>query len=150
MTALAALTDDLVERMDVPGPRYTSYPTVPEWRSDYRNEEFWASVEAASRSDEPLGLYMHLPFCAERCSFCGCNVVVTRSRERVDRYLDRLQREVELVAPRLAGTRQVTQLHWGGGTPTFLNLDQLRRSFGMVTDHFRLDENAELALEVDP
>lgn len=150
MSQLAGLTDALVERMDVPGPRYTSYPTVPEWQSDYGNEEFWGSVDRASRSKDPLGLYVHVPFCAERCSFCGCNVVVTRSSAKADRYLDYLAREIELVAPPLAGARRLAQIHWGGGTPTFLSPTQIQRLFRLVTDHFEVQTNAEIALEIDP
>ncbi len=151
MPVLPALSDQLIQQLDVPGPRYTSYPTVPEWRSDYGPDDFISALKTASLTpDEPLALYVHVPFCAERCSFCGCNVVVTRSSEKADRYLDDLEREMNLVTPHLGDRRGVRQMHWGGGTPTFLSEEQIRRLFGMISERFTIAPDAEVALEVDP
>lgn len=141
----------LVEALDVPGPRYTSYPTVPEWSDAYGAEDHGTALRrAAERVDLPLGLYVHVPFCEERCSFCGCNVVVTRSSEKADRYLDYVEKELNLVRPLLGDRNRVRQLHWGGGTPTFLNEAQIERLMGLITDRFIFTPDAELALEVDP
>lgn len=151
MSPLPPLSDALVEKLDVPGPRYTSYPTVPEWRSDYGAADLERALDEASRrAEEPLGLYVHIPFCEERCSFCGCNVVITRSREQADRYLDYVDKEMSLVVPHLGERRAIRQLHWGGGTPTFLQVDQIERLFGMITRRFEILPDAEVALEVDP
>jgi hypothetical protein len=110
-----------VSRHDVPAPRYTSYPTVPCWRSLDPQAHAGVLVEAGTLAPEAsLSLYVHLPFCRRLCTFCGCNVVVSRDPTAVDRYLDHLAREVAMVAGLLGARRSVAQLHWGGGTPTFL------------------------------
>lgn len=141
----------LVAKYDRPGPRYTSYPTAPEWRDDFGPGDYAAALaDAAARPDAPLALYVHVPFCEERCTFCGCNVVVTRKRDTADGYLDRLAREMDLVAAGLGGRRRVTQLHWGGGTPNYLDERQLRRLMGLLRERFALDPGAEVALEIDP
>lgn len=142
---------ELVAKYDKPGPRYTSYPTAPEWRDDFgpaRYEE--ALAAAAARPERPLSLYFHIPFCEERCTFCGCNVVVTRKRETADGYLDRLERELDLVAARLGSRRRVTQMHWGGGTPNYLDPPRLRRLMAMARARFDFQPEAEIALEIDP
>ncbi|MHB8079347.1 MAG: oxygen-independent coproporphyrinogen III oxidase [Candidatus Krumholzibacteriia bacterium] len=142
---------DLVQKYDRPGPRYTSYPTAPEWRDDFGPADCAAALaDAAAAPDRPLALYVHVPFCEERCAFCGCNVVVTRRRETADPYLDRLERELDLVADRLGPRRGVTQLHWGGGTPNFLDEPRLRRLMAMLRARFTLAPGAEVALEIDP
>jgi len=145
------VTQELLIRYDKPGPRYTSYPTAPEWKegfsdADYRN----ALADAAKRPDEPLSLYVHIPFCHERCIYCGCNVVVTEKEGVADQYLDYLDREFALAAEALGSKRRVMQLHWGGGTPTYLDLDQIERLFSSIQKYFELGEGAEIALEVDP
>mgnify|MGYP006288396765 CR=1 FL=1 len=151
MPSLPPLDATLVEKLDVPGPRYTSYPTVPEWSTSYGPDDHVAALKRASeRPRDPLGLYVHVPFCEERCAFCGCNVVVTRSSEKADRYLDYVDRELDLVTPHLGERRTVSQLHWGGGTPTFLSPDQIERLMGMIERRFVLAPEAEIALEVDP
>lgn len=151
MSPLPPLSEKLIEKLDVPGPRYTSYPTVPEWRDDFGPAEHAAALrDASAEPDAPLALYVHVPFCAERCSFCGCNVVVTRSQEKADRYLDYLDREMRLAVPHLGSRRTVRQLHWGGGTPTFLDEAQIERLFEMLRSRFDFAPDAEVALEVDP
>jgi oxygen-independent coproporphyrinogen-3 oxidase len=140
-----------VSRHDVPAPRYTSYPTVPFWGSLDATAHAQALASAgAGEPTTPLSLYVHLPFCRRMCTFCGCNVVVTRDPTAVDRYLDHVAREVALVADLLGLRRSVAQLHWGGGTPTFLNPAQLGRLWQVLARQFRLQEGAEVAIEVDP
>lgn len=142
---------DLVQKYDRPGPRYTSYPTAPEWRDDFGPDAYAAALAAAATApDGPLALYVHIPFCEERCTFCGCNVVITRRRATADPYLDRLEREIGLVSDRLGPRRRVTQLHWGGGTPNYLDEPRLRRLMAMLRARFVLAPDAEVALEIDP
>ena len=112
---------ELIQKYDRPGPRYTSYPTAPEWTEAFGPSQFSETLERADGEKGPLSIYVHLPFCREMCRFCGCNVVATHDRSRADDYLDVLEREVAMVAERIPHRRTVTQLHWGGGTPTFLD-----------------------------
>ncbi len=141
----------LLERYDRPGPRYTSYPTAVEFDTSYGESVYRAKLaEADAAADEPLSLYVHLPFCAERCSYCGCNVVITKHHEVADRYLTYLRREVDLLAAALPRRRRVSQYHWGGGTPTYLSVEQMRALHAHVTRSFQLEPDAEAAIEVDP
>ncbi|MFT7464599.1 MAG: oxygen-independent coproporphyrinogen-3 oxidase [Pseudohongiellaceae bacterium] len=145
------LSDELLARLAVPGPRYTSYPTAPEWTDDFSAvDAFDAYGRAAQRPDEPLSLYVHLPFCERLCLYCGCTVEIHGQPSRADTYLDAVEREVAMVAAALGDRRDVVQLHWGGGTPTFLSSERLRRLFAMLTKHFVLDSDAEVSIEVDP
>ncbi|MBT8442173.1 MAG: oxygen-independent coproporphyrinogen III oxidase, partial [Gammaproteobacteria bacterium] len=128
-----------------------SYPTAVEFHEGYGAGDYGRHLDAADASpDEPLSLYLHLPFCHKRCDFCGCNVVIAREHSISHRYLEMLHREIALVAGRLPSRRRVSQLHWGGGTPTYQNVDEMRRLHGVVREHFRLDDGAEIAIEVDP
>lgn len=144
-------TQELLDRYNRPGPRYTSYPTVPVWSAqttaaDYRQ----ALRDLAAHPDDVLSVYVHLPFCESRCHYCGCNATVTRRPEVVDAYLDRLEREITTVTDLMGARRQTVQVHWGGGTPNFLTADQTRRLFGLLNDRFNLDFDGELSIEVDP
>jgi oxygen-independent coproporphyrinogen-3 oxidase len=141
---------DLIRKYDRPGPRYTSYPTAPEWSPEFGEARYLEHLAAADRQGGPLSVYVHLPFCREMCRFCGCNVIATHDRTRADHYLDVLEKEVALVAARLPSRRTVSQLHWGGGTPTFLDERQLARCHGILARHFQFAKDAELAIEVDP
>lgn len=141
----------LLRRYDRPGPRYTSYPTAPVWTEDFGPEAYVERLQdAATVPDEPISLYVHIPFCQDRCLFCACNVVVTTHREKAEPYLDALTREMEIVSGHLGERRNVLQLHFGGGTPTFLDVGQLRRLHGEISQRFRILEGAELSIEVDP
>ena len=145
------ISEELVRRLDVAGPRYTSYPTVPEWNDRFGSDDFGAALERASATpDAPLSLYVHLPFCREMCRYCGCNVVATHDQTRADRYLDVIEREVQLAAAHLGKRRSVSRLHLGGGTPTFLDEQQLTRLWRILSDKFTLRADAEVALEIDP
>jgi oxygen-independent coproporphyrinogen-3 oxidase len=141
---------DLIRKYDRPGPRYTSYPTAPEWSEAFGPEQYQAHLARADAQGGPLSVYVHLPFCREMCRFCGCNVIATHDVTRADAYLDLLEKEVELVAARLPHRREVSQLHWGGGTPTFLDEKQLVRCHEAVARHFRFAPDAEKAIEIDP
>jgi oxygen-independent coproporphyrinogen III oxidase len=140
----------LLDKYNTAGPRYTSYPTAPVWREDYTAETHERAVKESNEGGRPLSIYTHLPFCESRCLFCGCNVVITRRREEVDKYLGYLFREIETIAGWLDSDRPVVQLHWGGGTPTYLSEKEMERLFGFLTKHFQLAPDAEVAIEIDP
>lgn len=145
------VTRDLLIRYDRPGPRYTSYPTVPVWSESFSEADYRRCLEkAASRTGEPLSLYVHIPFCTRRCAFCGCNTIATENKEIAKEYLDYLEVELQMLADALAATRPLKQIHWGGGTPTYLNPSQLERLFAGISERFEIAEDAEIALEVDP
>jgi oxygen-independent coproporphyrinogen III oxidase len=141
---------DLIKKYDRPGPRYTSYPTAPEWSEGFGPDHYARALEAADLAGGPISVYVHLPFCREMCRFCGCNVIATHDRTRADPYLDLLGQEVALVAARLPHRRTATQLHWGGGTPTFLDEKQLSRCHAILAEHFEFAPDAEKAVEIDP
>lgn len=143
---------DILARYDVAGPRYTSYPTAPEWREELDGARAEAIIRAndAERAHVPLSLYVHVPFCHKLCYFCGCNMWVTKRAEMVDRYLAAIEREIALMGALLSPGREVVQIHWGGGTPTYLNPDQIERLYGALTRTFRLRPDAEISLELHP
>ncbi|MDY7104159.1 MAG: oxygen-independent coproporphyrinogen III oxidase [Actinomycetota bacterium] len=142
---------ELLERYDRPGPRYTSYPTVPTWHDGVGNETYrTALTDASRRPGEPFALYAHLPFCRSRCFYCGCNTTTSRDPERIARYVGRLGDEMDAVARLLGDRRTVAQLHLGGGTPTAIGLDALDSLVGRVRSTFALAPVAELSIEVDP
>lgn len=118
----------LIEKYDRPGPRYTSYPTAVEFSDDFTAAEYEQRLrDADALGDAPLSVYMHLPFCEERCLFCGCHVIITKKHDRASPYIDLLVREVESVAARLPRRRRFAQLHLGGGTPTYFRPDEMER-----------------------
>ena len=137
----------LIEKYNYAGPRYTSYPTALEFSEDYTETDFRHAV--ARYPGRPLSLYVHIPFCHRLCYFCGCNKQVTRQHHKADRYLDVLEQEIIQRAP-LFRQRRVTQLHWGGGTPTFLDRQQVSRLVGLLKQHFNVTDDAEMSIEVDP
>ncbi len=141
---------ELLQKYDRPGPRYTSYPTAVEFKESFGAEVYAEHLARADRQQAPLSIYVHLPFCREMCRFCGCNVVATHDRTRADAYLDQLEKEVALVAAKLPSRREASQLHWGGGTPTFLDEKQLTRCHEILARHFTFTKDAEKAVEIDP
>ncbi len=148
---LLNVSPELLERLAVSGPRYTSYPTAPEWSDAIgETEALDAYHRAAQHPEEPLSLYAHLPFCERRCLYCGCTVEITQSRTRPDRYLDAVEKELEIVGRALGERRRLVQMHWGGGTPSFLSVAQLARLHRMITKVFRFDPDAEQSIEIDP
>lgn len=145
----------LLRRFDVPGPRYTSYPTADRFVEafDPQTYRLWLAKRGAvgaAGAGGALSLYVHLPFCATVCYYCACNKIVTRHHERVPEYLDALEREVGLVCAHLTGTRRVEQLHLGGGTPTFLRPVELDRLMTMLRARFELVDNGDFGIEIDP
>ncbi|MFH1700141.1 MAG: oxygen-independent coproporphyrinogen III oxidase [Candidatus Zixiibacteriota bacterium] len=140
----------LLHKYDRPGPRYTSYPTVPEWSSEFGSNDYMTALDIASRTDEPLSMYIHIPFCRQRCHYCGCNTSVTKRLDKPGQYLDIVDKELQMVTDRLKNRNHLIQMHWGGGTPTYLSEEQLTRLFNSVKSRFVFENDAEIAIEVDP
>jgi len=145
---------DLLRRYDRAGPRYTSYPTAVQFHEGFDRDAYAAAcartnVEEALR---PLSLYFHIPFCDTICFFCGCNKIATKDRDRAQPYLSRLYRELEMQSALFDSSRIVDQLHWGGGTPTFISHDQMAELMGKTREAFRLhdDDEGEYSIEIDP
>ncbi|WP_434526649.1 oxygen-independent coproporphyrinogen III oxidase [Photorhabdus asymbiotica] len=137
----------LIQKYNYSGPRYTSYPTALEFNQQYDNAAF---MQAAVRYPErPLSLYIHIPFCHKLCYFCGCNKLITRQKHKVAQYLQVLEREIRERSKLFSG-RKVSQMHWGGGTPTYLDKDQISKLMGMLRDHFDFLPDAEISIEIDP
>lgn len=146
-----SLNLDLIRKYSIPAPRYTSYPPATQFIGDLEKVE----VEKAFKDDNlpgsgPLSLYFHLPFCETRCWYCGCNTVITKRHDAAAEYLDDVAAEVKLIATRNDRSRPVTQVHLGGGTPTFLPPDQLRRLGALFHENFAIAKNCEIGAELDP
>jgi oxygen-independent coproporphyrinogen-3 oxidase len=145
------ITPEILEQHDKPGPRYTSYPTVPAWNSDFSEPEYGRALHIASQHpDKPIALYVHIPFCEERCWYCGCNVVISKKQEVVEDFLNHIEMELEQVSAMLEKRTLVSQLHWGGGTPTYLTPEQMKRLYAAIEKYFQILPSAEIAIEVDP
>ncbi|HET6430621.1 oxygen-independent coproporphyrinogen III oxidase [Dyella sp.] len=144
----------LIARYDVNGPRYTSYPTAPHFRADFGEAALRTAIRHSNEEPipRPLSLYVHVPFCMSPCFYCGCNRVITREVGKADRYLERLVREIELIAPLFDRDRPVRQLHFGGGTPNFLDLPRMRDLMESLAQHFSFvrDSQREYGIEIDP
>ncbi len=133
-----------------PGPRYTSYPTALEFKDTFNYDAYIAKLEAQERS-RPLSLYFHLPFCRNACYFCGCNVVFTSKEDKMLRYMEYLKRELDILVKHVDTSREVIQMHFGGGTPTFFTAEQLEEIIKMIKSHFKnFSADAEISCEIDP
>jgi len=144
---------ELIHKYDKAGPRYTSYPTAPMFHEGINADVYAETLRRAGSSDGPLSLYIHIPFCNTVCYYCGCNKIVTKQYDRAAPYLDLLTREIDMLADAMGETnRPVTQLHFGGGTPTFLNDEQMRRLTDHLHRHFHFvpDDEGEYGIEMDP
>jgi oxygen-independent coproporphyrinogen III oxidase len=141
---------DLISKYNRPGPRYTSYPTALQFREDFSLDEALEPQSFVGGHLEPLSLYVHLPFCESLCWFCACNTVISRDPRRADHYLDYLGREIELTLRSVDRRRKVTQVHLGGGSPSFLSPEQIHRLGSLLHSHFFLDREAECSVELDP
>ena len=141
---------ELCRRFDISGPRYTSYPTADRFLADPGAQLLADALGHRPQPDQPLSLYVHLPFCSTVCYYCGCNKVITKDHGKSARYLDYLTREIDLQLAALKGSRQVAQLHWGGGTPTFLNDAEMARLMGVLHSRFEFLPVGEYSIEIDP
>jgi oxygen-independent coproporphyrinogen III oxidase len=143
---------DLIHRYDKAGPRYTSYPTALELHEGFGDAEYRQHIAKSNAAGGPLSLYFHLPFCDTVCFFCACNKIITKNRAHAEPYLNNLVKEIEMVASLFDKNRKVNQLHWGGGTPTFLSYEQMKRLMDTTRQFFNLydDDTGEYSIEVDP
>ena len=142
----------MILKYDRPGPRYTSYPTAPYFHEGFGVEAYRRVIDMTNAAPDapPLSLYFHLPFCKSVCYFCGCNVTFTKDRSLGDLYVDRVLAEMDALAKRMRKGREVVQIHWGGGTPTFIPARVLERLWQGIQARFDVAENAEVGVEIDP
>lgn len=151
---MSLITPDLLTRFDVPGPRYTSYPTADRFVEAFGEADYLQTLDQRKNSAmgkaTPLSLYVHIPFCESLCYYCACNKIITKHKDRAETYLRYLTREVELHTAHLGVGQSVSQLHLGGGTPTFLSDDELRELMHMLRRHFEFVPGGEYSVEVDP
>jgi len=151
---MSIITPELLTRFDVPGPRYTSYPTADRFVEAFTEADYLTALDhrkqAARLKAQPLSLYVHIPFCESLCYYCACNKIITKHKDRAETYLRYLAREVELHVAHLGSGHSVSQLHLGGGTPTFLSDDELRELMAMLRRHFQFVPGGEYSVEVDP
>jgi len=150
--ALATLRFDTIQRHAGRGPRYTSYPPATSWTEAVGPADLQRAVaELGERQDPPsLSVYVHMPFCPSMCWFCACNVLVTKRLDLADVYLDRVEREFEMLGPSIPQQGRTVQIHWGGGSPSYLTPQQMQRLYGLIRSRFNPTQDAEIALEVDP
>jgi len=143
---------DILKKFNQPGPRYTSYPTAPVFSEDFTADDFLAEiVETNRRADATdLSLYFHFPYCDTLCYFCGCNMMVTQKREHIDEYNQYLKKEIDLLVPHISRSRPVEQMHWGGGTPTYLFPDEIRDIGNYIRKRFDFSDDIEASVEIDP
>ena len=149
MTQKFQVDMDLILKYNQPGPRYTSYPTAPNFSSDIGWPQFEKSLQDGHTSNRDLSLYFHLPFCAKLCYFCGCTMLVTRNRDRIKDYVDYIIKEMSILSA-AAGKRRVSQIHWGGGTPTYLSPDETSKLIDAIHANYDVAPDAEISIEVDP
>ncbi|MCC1497753.1 oxygen-independent coproporphyrinogen III oxidase [Alcanivorax sp. 1008] len=143
---------DLIRRYGDQGPRYTSYPTALQFHEEVTADDYWRALEQGNQARRPLSLYMHIPFCKHVCYYCACNRIVTADTTRADEYHKRLLREISMKAERVDGQRPVLQMHWGGGTPTYLSDAQMTELVYHTARQFHLleDDRADYSVEIDP
>jgi oxygen-independent coproporphyrinogen-3 oxidase len=154
MQNIAAFDPGLIARYDVNGPRYTSYPAAPQFHAGFGEAQLRAAAHASNEDPipRPLSLYVHVPFCLSPCFYCGCTRIITRDKGRTPIYMQRLFREIELTAPLFDRDRSVLQLHFGGGTPNFLDAGQMSELLETLAQHFSFsrDPRREFGIELDP
>ena len=130
-------------------PRYTSYPTADRFVEAYQSLQHEQAL-AQRGTAQPLSLYLHIPFCEQLCYYCACNKVITKNRSRSVEYIDHVLREIAMVSAELGSRPGVSQLHWGGGTPTFLDPAEMRQVMAALHRHFDLRPDGEHSIEIDP
>ena len=146
------IPEELIRRFDSFGPRYTSYPTADRFHAEFNADSYISYLKERDglSNKPPLSLYIHIPFCASLCYYCACNKVITKDRSRSAIYLTYLEKELKLVTQHLSQRESLSQLHLGGGTPTFLSHDEMRQLMAMLRQHFDFTDDAEISIEIDP
>lgn len=142
----------LIRKYECSGPRYTSYPPAPVFSPSFGPDEYETAIRETEErpANKQISLYVHIPFCDTLCYFCGCTTVITRNREQMDTYLRYLLKEIDMLAPRIGKEREVVQIHWGGGTPTYLTPAQIRLLGSRIRERFHVSDASENSVEVDP
>ncbi len=149
----ASLWDsEFIRQHDVPGPRYTSYPTALQFHEEFTHADYLAAVSRSNTARKPLSIYVHLPFCQSLCYYCACNKVITQSEDKKRQYLDHLIKEIKQKSAEFGTDRPVYQMHWGGGTPTYYGDAELTELWYQIGRHFHLvdSERGEYSIEIDP
>jgi oxygen-independent coproporphyrinogen-3 oxidase len=143
---------ELLKKYNRPGPRYTSYPTAVEFNTSFTAADYFDEIQRSNEGNElpDLSLYFHLPFCKSLCYFCGCTTVITQNRDRIAGYLDSLEKEIVAISALTNPSRRVVQLHWGGGTPSYLTNRQISRLMTLIKERFNFADDAEVSMEIDP
>ncbi|MCB1140027.1 MAG: oxygen-independent coproporphyrinogen III oxidase [Leptospiraceae bacterium] len=155
MSAVPELDPDLLKKYDRAGPRYTSYPTAPSFHTDFGPEQYSQALQGGKpipfgEENPDLSLYFHIPFCDTLCYFCGCSMIVSNNRPRIQRYVSYLQKEMEMVSALVDPSRKVQQLHWGGGTPTHLSPSEIRSLGEAIHKYYSFSDDCEASCEIDP
>jgi len=147
-----SISIDTLLKYDRPGPRYTSYPTAPVWDEKFGPEQFKSKIIETNSGNNlpPLSLYFHLPFCFSLCFYCGCNSIITKDRRRSSEYISFLKKEIENISTYIKKGRKVIQVQWGGGSPDFLSPEEMETLYGYITDNFKVADDAEVGVELDP
>jgi oxygen-independent coproporphyrinogen-3 oxidase len=141
---------DLIQKYDKPAPRYSRYPSPTELKDDFTELDYRFAIAASNQRQSPLSLYFHLPFCQSACYFCGCNGIVTQNTTLLDKYLQYLKREIEHTSDLIDSQRHAVQIHWGGGTPNYLSLEQVESLWETINEYFYIDDKAEISIEINP
>ncbi|MBA3334648.1 MAG: oxygen-independent coproporphyrinogen III oxidase [Acidobacteria bacterium] len=143
---------DVLKKFNQPGPRYTSYPTAPLFSPDFTAADFTNEIIATNSEagESDVSLYFHFPFCESLCYFCGCNMMVSRDRRMIREYNEYLKKEIDLLAPLVSKSRKVLQMHWGGGTPSYLTPEEILDVGAFIRSKFEFDEDIEASVEIDP
>ncbi len=141
---------DTIKKYDTPTPRYTSYPPATQLSAAFTEGDFQAAIATSNQRKSPLSLYFHIPFCQSACYFCGCNVVISNNKNIAQPYLDYLVRDIKNTASKISPDRIVDQIHWGGGTPNYLSLEQVELLWESINRHFTINPKAEISIEINP
>ena len=141
---------ELLKKYDKSLPRYTSYPPATELKINSGEKEFKLGIESGNKKKTPLSLYCHIPFCESACYFCGCNTIITKNKKVASSYLEYIVNDIKKTSQFVSSDRLVNQIHWGGGTPNYLNQLQIEQLFNTIKNNFNIDKNAEISIEVNP
>lgn len=146
-----SVTSEFLQKYNISGPRYTSYPPANFFNQGFTTSEYIQELGLSNHQNpENISLYIHIPFCPQRCHFCGCSTVIAQRKMVVERYIQALKTEIKQVASLLDKSRKVTQIHWGGGTPNSISMKYIREIMDWIRLHFELNESAEIAMECSP
>jgi oxygen-independent coproporphyrinogen-3 oxidase len=152
MAQILQFDPELIRKYDKSGPRYTSYPTAPQFTDAFDDKALRRSIERSNHEmiPKPLSLYVHIPFCDTICYYCACNKIITKNHSLSDEYLDLLETELHLLSPLFDPDREIEQLHLGGGTPTFLSDEEMIHLMSLIEDNYQVSEDCEMSIEIDP